>query len=52
MIEEQRGSVFVEYTLLLTLVSIGAMAATSALGPPFLDWYRMQRLVLLLPIPS
>jgi hypothetical protein len=48
----QRGSVFPEYVALLTLVAIGVTSASIALGPPFLEWYRTQRAVLLLPIPS
>lgn len=48
----ERGTVFAEYVTLLVLVSLGLMFATISLGPPFLEWYRTQRAVLLLPIPS
>lgn len=48
----ERGSVFAEYVAILVLVSLGLMFATISLGPPFLEWYRTQRALLLLPIPS
>jgi len=51
-LHNSRGTVFAEYVTLLALISTGAMFATIALGPPFLEWYRTQRAVLLLPIPS
>ena len=52
LLPNDHGTVFAEYVTLLVLVSLGLMFATIALGPPFLEWYRMQRAVLLLPIPS
>ena len=45
------GSVFVEYVVVLSLVSVGAVAALVALGAPLLNLYLYQQAVLLLPFP-
>jgi hypothetical protein len=43
------GSVFAEYVVLLTLVSVGCVLAIASIGPPLLQMYLLQRAVLLLP---
>jgi hypothetical protein len=48
---DERGSVFVEYLVVLTLVVLGAVSALVAIGPLLLGLYRMQEAVLLAPIP-
>jgi len=48
---DERGSVFVEYLVVLTLVVLGAVAALVAIGPLLLALYRMHEAVLLAPIP-
>lgn len=51
MLHHQHGSIFIEYTVLLTLVSIGALGAIVALGPLLLGLFHYQQAVLLLPVP-
>ena len=46
-----RGSVFVEYVVLLITVAIPLAAATLALGQPLFRLYQTQVAVLFLPIP-
>jgi Flp pilus assembly pilin Flp len=48
---DSRGTVTVEYALLLALVAIGAAAALVSLGVPLIQLFVAQRAVLLLPIP-
>jgi Flp pilus assembly pilin Flp len=48
---DTEGAVFVEYVTLLTLVAIGAAAATVALGVPLLRLYRYIQMVIALPFP-
>ena len=45
------GSVTVEYVVVLSLVSVGVVAALAALGVPLLNLYLYQQAVLLLPFP-
>ncbi len=45
------GSVTVEYVVVLSLVSVAAVAALVALGLPLLNLYLYQQVVLLLPFP-
>jgi Flp pilus assembly pilin Flp len=45
------GSVFVEYVVVLSLVSVGAVAALVTLGVPLLNLFLYQQAVLLLPFP-
>jgi len=47
----QRGSVLVEYVVVLSAVSLGCAFATISLGPALLRLYLVQQAVLLLPIP-
>lgn len=42
---------FVEYVTLLTLVSLGFVAATLALGVPLLRLYRYIQTVIAVPFP-
>ncbi len=46
-----RGSVFVEYTVVLALVALGCALATVSLGPLLMRAYLVQRAVLMLPLP-
>jgi Flp pilus assembly pilin Flp len=46
-----QGTVFVEYVVILTLVSIGLVLALVALGVPLLNLFLFQQAVVLLPIP-
>ncbi len=46
-----RGSVMVEYAVLLTIVALGVALATMALGVPLMRMYLSQRTWLLLPFP-
>jgi Flp pilus assembly pilin Flp len=48
---DNRGSIMVEYTVLLTLVAIGLALAMVSLGVPLVQMYLNQRTVLLLPVP-
>jgi hypothetical protein len=48
---DQRGSVFVEYVVLLITVSLGLAAATVAISPLLVELYQAQVAVLFLPIP-
>lgn len=48
---DERGSVMVEYVILLTLVSIVAATATVNLGPPLVRWYELQRVFILVGVP-
>jgi hypothetical protein len=47
----EAGNVFVEYVIVLALVSVGAVAALVAAGPPLLALSRMQRAWIELPFP-
>ena len=47
---DARGSVFVEYVVVLTLVAVGVALATVACGVPLLEMYRAQVFWLGLPI--
>ena len=40
-----------EYVVLLTVVSVVVMAATVALGVPLVNWYSLQRIFMLVPVP-
>ena len=48
---DTRGAVFVEYTVVLALVSLGASLALIALGSILLELYRAQQSILLAPMP-
>jgi Flp pilus assembly pilin Flp len=47
----ERGSVTVEYAVLLGVVSIGCMFAIVGLGVPLVRMYQANQIWLLLPIP-
>jgi Flp pilus assembly pilin Flp len=49
--ESERGSVMVEYAVLLTVVAMAVAFATVALGIPLTSMYFSQRTWLLLPYP-
>ncbi len=46
-----RGGVFVEYLVVLCLVTLGGSAALVSLGAPLVHYYRVTQLVLGLPVP-
>jgi len=48
---DDRGSVSVEYIVVLTLVSLAAVAAMVALGAPLVSTYLAQTAWLIAPIP-
>lgn len=51
LLRDQRGAVFVEYAVVLVLVSLGASLAVIALGSTLLELYRAQQSILLAPMP-
>ncbi len=51
LLHDQRGSVTVEYTIVLCLVSLGASLAIIALGSVLLHLFRFQQALLALPFP-
>lgn len=48
---EDRGSVFVEYAVLLSLVAVGLSLAIASLGYVLIRTYLIQQTWLLLPFP-
>ena len=48
---DERGSVFVEYAVLLSLVAVGLSLAIASLGFVLLRTYLIQQTWLLLPLP-
>jgi hypothetical protein len=48
---DARGTVLVEYVIVLSLVSVGASLAVIALGALLLDLFRYQQCILVLPFP-
>ena len=48
---DERGSVMVEYTVLLSVVAVGLCLALAALGVPLVRMYLSQQTWLLLPFP-
>lgn len=46
-----QGTVFVEYVVILTVVSLGASVALISLGVPLLNLFSYQQTVLSLPFP-
>jgi len=51
LLRDQRGTVLVEYAVVLSLVSLGAALAVIALGAQLLELYRAQQAILLAPMP-
>jgi len=47
----ERGTVMVEYTVLLSVVAVGLSLALAALGVPLVSMYLSQQTWLLLPFP-
>jgi hypothetical protein len=45
------GSIFVEYTTLLMLVTLGAAAATVSIGVPLVQYYRYVQMIIVVPFP-
>jgi Flp pilus assembly pilin Flp len=50
-LRDDRGSVTVEYTVVLTLVGVGVALAVAALGPALVRAYVARETWLLLPFP-
>jgi Flp pilus assembly pilin Flp len=48
---DERGSVLVEYTIVLCLVSVGAVSALVASGVLLLRFFLYQQALLVLPFP-
>lgn len=48
---DDSGAAFVEYVVVLLLVSVIAAIATYSLGRPFVDYYRFAQLIVSLPFP-
>jgi hypothetical protein len=48
---DQRGAVFVEYAVALSLLALGASLAVIAVGRALLGLYLAQQAVLLAPMP-
>jgi Flp pilus assembly pilin Flp len=51
LLRDRRGTVTVEYVVVLTLVSLGVVAALTGLGVPLLRTYLSQTAWLIAPIP-
>jgi hypothetical protein len=47
----ERGAVFAEYVVVLSLVSLGCALAIVSLGPLLVRSFLVQQAVLLLPLP-
>lgn len=45
------GAAFVEYVVVLLLVTVISAAATFSLGAPFVDYYRFAQTILSMPFP-
>lgn len=50
-LHDERGSIMVEYAMLLSLVAIGCAAATFALGVPLVKLFMAQEVWLALAVP-
>lgn len=50
-LRDERGSVLVEYTIVLCLVAVGAVGALAACGVLLLRFFIYQQALLLLPFP-
>ena len=48
---DDQGLAYIEYLLILTLVSLSAIGALIALGVPLLNLFLYQQAVVLLPFP-
>ena len=51
LVADERGVVFAEYVVVLTLVSLVGSAAVVALGVPLVRAFRFAQLFIALPIP-
>lgn len=49
--QDTSGAAFVEYVVLLLLISVITAAATVALGQPFIDYYRFAQTIIAVPFP-
>lgn len=48
---DELGAAFVEYVVVLLLVSVISAVATYSLGRPFVDYYRFAQTILAMPFP-
>jgi Flp pilus assembly pilin Flp len=51
VVRDQRGAVFIEYAIVLALLSLGGSLAVIVLGSRLLELYRAQQAILLAPMP-
>jgi hypothetical protein len=51
LLRQQRGSVQVEYVVVLSMVALTVAVATASLGIPLYRLFLMQQAWLLLPLP-
>jgi Flp pilus assembly pilin Flp len=51
LLRDRRGTVTVEYVVVLTLVSLGVVAALAGLGVPLVRTYLSQTAYLITPFP-
>jgi Flp pilus assembly pilin Flp len=51
LVSDSRGTVMVEYVIVLCLVAVGAAVAIIALGTLLLELFRYQQALLVLPFP-
>lgn len=51
MVRDEQGTVFIEYTATMVLVSLGAAAAVASLGLPLLRLYVFATGIITLPVP-
>ncbi len=49
--DDTDGAVFVEYVVVLLLVTVISAVATYSLGRPFVDYYRFAQTMLSMPFP-
>lgn len=51
LLRDRRGTVTVEYVVVLTLVSLGVVAALAGLGVPLVRTYLTQTAYVIVPFP-
>ena len=49
--KDTSGAAFVEYVVVLLLVSVVSVIATYSLGRPFVDYFRFAQTILAVPFP-
>jgi hypothetical protein len=51
LLTDTSGAAFVEYVVVLMVVTLIAAVATFSLGRPFVDYYRFAQTILAVPFP-